>query len=215
MPRAEEVRMILPPLPCLSICRAAARAISQDCVTLASMTSRKSSGFWSTILDTLFWPDATTRMSSPPNFLTAASTIASQFASELGRLATTSVLPPRRSHSAATFFSASVPLAQSTTLAPAPERVFAAMAPNAPDAPVTIAVLPLTENSDSGSFRKSSDMTDSFVKHHPIYVMAGLVPAIHVFIHKQDVDARHKAGHDGGVCCAVITPVTAPPRRRW
>jgi hypothetical protein len=30
-------------------------------------------------------------------------------------------------------------------------------------------------------------------------VMAGLVPAIHVFRdgRKQDVDARHKAGHDG------------------
>jgi len=30
-------------------------------------------------------------------------------------------------------------------------------------------------------------------------VMAGLVPAIHAFIaaNKQDVDARHKAGHDG------------------
>jgi hypothetical protein len=29
--------------------------------------------------------------------------------------------------------------------------------------------------------------------------MAGLVPAIHVFLLKshQDVDARHKAGHDG------------------
>jgi hypothetical protein len=29
--------------------------------------------------------------------------------------------------------------------------------------------------------------------------MAGLVPAIHVFddARKQDVDARHKAGHDG------------------
>jgi hypothetical protein len=29
-------------------------------------------------------------------------------------------------------------------------------------------------------------------------VMAGLVPAIHVSLFvKQDVDARHKAGHDG------------------
>ena len=30
--------------------------------------------------------------------------------------------------------------------------------------------------------------------------MAGLVPAIHVFVvaRPQDVDARHKAGHDGG-----------------
>ena len=31
-------------------------------------------------------------------------------------------------------------------------------------------------------------------------VMAGLVPAIHVFLFpsKEDVDARPKAGHDGG-----------------
>jgi hypothetical protein len=30
-------------------------------------------------------------------------------------------------------------------------------------------------------------------------VMAGLVPAIHVLLYrmKKDVDARHKAGHDG------------------
>jgi hypothetical protein len=26
--------------------------------------------------------------------------------------------------------------------------------------------------------------------------MAGLVPAIYAFLAKQDVDARHKAGHD-------------------
>jgi hypothetical protein len=30
------------------------------------------------------------------------------------------------------------------------------------------------------------------------FVMAGLVPAIHAFLSKQGVDARHKAGHDGG-----------------
>jgi hypothetical protein len=30
--------------------------------------------------------------------------------------------------------------------------------------------------------------------------MAGLVPAIHVFMAaREDVDARHKAGHDGGL----------------
>jgi hypothetical protein len=28
--------------------------------------------------------------------------------------------------------------------------------------------------------------------------MAGLVPAIHVLSASKDVDARHKAGHDGG-----------------
>jgi hypothetical protein len=32
---------------------------------------------------------------------------------------------------------------------------------------------------------------------HPL-VMAGLVPAIHVFTRGKDVDARDKAGHDGG-----------------
>ena len=46
----------------------------------------------STILDTLFLPEATTRMSTLPNRSTAASTIASQLASELGRLATVSAL---------------------------------------------------------------------------------------------------------------------------
>jgi len=30
------------------------------------------------------------------------------------------------------------------------------------------------------------------------FVMAGLVPAIYVLIFGKDVDARHKAGHDGG-----------------
>jgi hypothetical protein len=29
------------------------------------------------------------------------------------------------------------------------------------------------------------------------FVMAGLVPAIHFFVTRKDVDARHKAGHDG------------------
>jgi hypothetical protein len=41
-------------------------------------------------------------------------------------------------------------------------------------------------------------MTHPRNKDEPLNVMAGLVPAIHVFRHrKQDVDARHKAGHDG------------------
>ena len=35
--------------------------------------------------------------------------------------------------------------------------------------------------------------------------MAGLVPAIHVFAcGAKDVDARHKAGHDGEYRCSVI-----------
>jgi hypothetical protein len=37
------------------------------------------------------------------------------------------------------------------------------------------------------------------MRHLVLGVMAGLVPAIHVFLAEppQDVDARHKAGHDG------------------
>jgi hypothetical protein len=44
--------------------------------------------------------------------------------------------------------------------------------------------------------------------------MAGLVPAIHVFLRdtlKQDVDARHKAGHGGSKIVSALTPET---RRR-
>src|SRR5262249_41562020 len=72
-------------------------------------------------------------MSTRPNFLTAASTIASQFASELGRFATLSTLPPSFSHSAATFFNSAALLAQSTTLAPAAASTFAAGAGSAGD----------------------------------------------------------------------------------
>jgi len=51
--------------------------------------------------------------------------------------------------------------------------------------------------------------------------MAGLVPAIHVFVsRKQDVDARHKAGHDEciGYCRRTLefqlnTPTIAPIRQ--
>jgi hypothetical protein len=39
--------------------------------------------------------------------------------------------------------------------------------------------------------------TSEVLKLHLHIVMAGLVPAIHVFsVRNQDVDARHKAGHD-------------------
>src|SRR5580700_1050043 len=106
-------------------------------------------------------PEASTRMSTPPKRFTAASTILSQFAAELGRMLTVSTLAPRFSQSAATFFSASAPPAASTTLQPAPESTCAASAPNAPVAPVTMAILPLTSNRESGFFRKSSDMVIS------------------------------------------------------
>jgi hypothetical protein len=41
---------------------------------------------------------------------------------------------------------------------------------------------------------------------NPSVVMAGLVPAIHVFVAlgKKDVDARPKAGHDGRECALVL-----------
>jgi hypothetical protein len=40
-------------------------------------------------------------------------------------------------------------------------------------------------------------------------VMAGLVPAIHVLLarlQKEDVDARHKAGHDGAEAVRLSSP---------
>ena len=43
----------------------------------------------------------------------------------------------------------------------------------------------------------SNDKAERFFPVVFPVVMAGLVPAIHVFLSKQDVDARHKAGHDG------------------
>src|SRR5262249_22383982 len=84
--------------------------------------------------------------------------MALHFASELGRVATTSVLPPKSSQAVATFLSSAALLAQSTTLAPAPASTLAASAPNAPVAPVIMAVLPRTSNRESGFLRKSSDM---------------------------------------------------------
>src|SRR3984957_5451758 len=43
-PRADDMKMTLPPRFCASICLPAARAISQDWVTLTSMTSMNVSG---------------------------------------------------------------------------------------------------------------------------------------------------------------------------
>src|SRR5262249_19545199 len=117
-------------------------------------------------------------MSIRPNFSTAAATILSQLASELGRSAMLATLPPSFSHSSTTFLSSSARPAASTTLPPATASTFADNAPNAPDAPVTIAVLPLMSNSDCGFFRKSSDMAASR--------NLGLRPALS--LHRRDRD---------------------------
>jgi hypothetical protein len=46
-----------------------------------------------------------------------------------------------------------------------------------------------------------------------MYVMAGLVPAIHVFLcrraRKQDVDARDKRGHDDGQADSISAEIAA------
>src|SRR5580700_856551 len=148
----------LPPRPCASICLPAARAISQDWVTFTSITSLNASGGWSTILETLLMPAASTRMSTPPKRLTAASTTFSQLAAELGRMLMVSTVAPSVSHAAATSLRASSPPAASARLQPAPASTLEASAPNAPEAPVTMAVLPRMSNSARGFLRKSSDM---------------------------------------------------------
>src|SRR5215475_1009723 len=152
------MRMTLPPPPCLIICRPAARAISQDWVTLASITSRKSLAAWSTIFDTLLSPPATTRMSTRPKASTAAFTMASQLASESGRLPMLATLAPRAAHSPAIFFSSAALPAASVTLAPAAASTCAASFPNAPDAPVMMALLPRMSNSERGFLNRSSAM---------------------------------------------------------
>jgi hypothetical protein len=51
-----------------------------------------------------------------------------------------------------------------------------------------------------GLILHTSQLLYEFHRPHSVLVMAGLVPAIHVLLHgdRKDVDARHKAGHDGG-----------------
>ncbi len=160
------------------------------------MTSRKSSYFCSTIFCTLLRPEATTRMSMLPNLSSAALTILSQFSSDVGRSAITAALPPSFSHSAATFFSSSCLLAASTTLAPAPARIFADSAPKAPDAPVIMAVLPLMSNRPSGFFRNSSDMVPSPFFYVPLPVWRG----------------EGDAHYFGGIATATTIEQTSLPR---
>src|SRR3974390_1139313 len=97
-------------------------------------------------------------MSTPPNAFTAASTIFWQFSSEFGRRVMLAVFAPNASPSAAAFFNSSGLLAAGATLAPAPASALAASAPKAPEAPVTIAVLPRISKRERGFFRKDSDM---------------------------------------------------------
>src|SRR5438067_4001231 len=133
-------------------------------------------------------------MSTRPNLSTAALTIASQFSSELGRLPIVSTLAPSVSHAAATFLTSAALPAASTRLAPAPASTLAASAPKAPDAPVTIAVLPLMSNSDSGFFRRSSAMKLSLCSSWP-----GLSRPISLGLGRPcepKRDARDKPGHD-------------------
>ena len=120
----------------------------------------------STILATLFLPDATTRMSTRPNrFDRRLDDRVAVGLVEFGRLAIASTSAPSVAHSAATFFSAFGVAGGEHELAPAPASTFAASAPNAPDAPVTIAVLPRTSNSDSGFFQEVCSDIDRAIAH--------------------------------------------------
>src|SRR6266566_6372259 len=143
-------------------------------------------------------PEASTTMSTPPKRCTAAATILSQCAAELGRKLMLSTLAPSFLHSAATLFSASAPPAAMTRLQPAPANTCAASAPNAPVAPVTIAVLPRTSNNDSGFFRKSSAMTflSCLCRHSEVRTQRaskneGRAPAASC----EGREACHRAGH--------------------
>src|SRR5215471_4355025 len=167
------------PLPCLSICRPTARAMSQDCVTLASITSRNRAGVMSTIFATSFLPDATTRISTPPKRAVALLVISSHARSESGRTLSPSTSAPRSRHWAAT--------TSSSALLPA---AMTRRAPTAPEAPVTMATLPLISNSDVGLRRSSFIGRSGRIWHHHQH-SADLISAVDDFTH---LSGRNGAG---------------------
>ena len=207
--------MTLPPLPCFSICRPAARAINHDCVTLASMTSRKSSAFWSTIFDTLFWPDATTRMSTPPKPLhRRVDDGRRNWPPSSAAWRRRRTLPPPSFRIRPRLFSGLGAVGADHDIGAGAGEHLAASAPNAPVAPVTIAVLPLTLNSDSGSFRKSSDM----MSHHLLDCHARDRAGTQYRNPRCLLDRPPRAGDD--TCwlyrsSAHLTPAAQQRRLRW
>src|SRR5262249_29981584 len=94
---------------------------------------------------------------------------------------------------------------------PAPASTCAASAPNAPVAPVTIAVLPLTSNNDSGFFRKSSGISYSSVSRHPEVAANGSGPAGPMTSSAAlDGCIRDIVGHSSRLVEFTIGPATSP-----
>src|SRR5580692_10218267 len=98
----------------------------------------------------LLKPEATTSWSTRPNFCSAASSIAWASARLSGRRTITAGSPPSSRTSAATSSSSLWVPEASSTLPPSDVSASAVARPNVPEAPVTMATLPLTSNSDSG-----------------------------------------------------------------
>src|ERR1700722_1461685 len=98
----------------------------------------------------LLKPEATTSWSTRPNFCSAASSIAWASARLSGRRTITAGSPPSSRPSAATSSSSPLVPEASSTLPPSAVSASAVARPNVPEAPVTMATLSLTSNSDSG-----------------------------------------------------------------
>src|SRR5580704_867929 len=98
----------------------------------------------------LLKPEATTSWSTRPNFCSAPSSIAWASARLSGRRIITAGSPPSSRTSAATSSSSPLLPEASSTLPPSAVSASAVARPKVPDAPVTMATLPLTSNSDSG-----------------------------------------------------------------
>ena len=127
----------------------AARQISHEPLTFASMTACQSSTLWSTIGATRFVPEAATSRSTVPYAPTAPSTIASAPASLSGRCATSSASIPFRGQLVAELGQALAVAAGERQARPAAPSARAAAPPNVPVAPVMSAERPETSNSDS------------------------------------------------------------------
>src|SRR5215470_7059421 len=124
--------------------------MSQMPRTLASITLSHSSSDCSWMKPGLLTPEATTSWSTRPNLTSAVSSIAWASSSDSGRATSVAGSPPTSRTSSATASSSALEPDTSSTFPPSALSAMAVARPNVPDAPVTMATLPLTSNSDSG-----------------------------------------------------------------
>ena len=141
--------MIRPPPPAFAMRPATSRAISQAPLRLVSSTrSQSASSVSSSGLSTTM-PALFTRIEIGPSPASAAAIPSATAAGSVTSRATATAWPPKASISAASSDRGPALRAASATLAPALARVRANRRPSPPEAPVTMATRPSSENSSA------------------------------------------------------------------